>query len=157
MWDFVNWFLEILVHYIYWWRSIYPFRNCIWTRAIAVLSKMKNMWLNVLPMLIDRLRSILSEYWIQLIATISILLSLCSLRCLIFVNISHAVHNCFNAFSGHSAFVLCMLSCACVCERIWLSEELPACLCVFIIIRFLKMMLVKTNPPPFGESWLRAW
>ena len=46
----------------------------MWTRAIALLSKMKNMWLK--NICFTNAESILFEYWIQRLVTISILLSL---------------------------------------------------------------------------------
>ena len=69
----------------------------------------------VLPMLKVRLQSILFEYWIQRLVTISILFR-SVVRCLIVVNISHALHNCYE-FYERSTFVLCVCVHACVCER----------------------------------------
>ena len=71
------------------------------------------------------------------------------MRCLIVVNISHAVHNCMRFLNMLRWF------CAFVHARVFVNafESVRNCLrgCgypVCIIIRFFEgMMLVKTNPP----------
>ena len=107
----------------------------MWTRAIAVLSKMKNMWLKnmFLPMLKVRLKSLLFEYWIQRLVTMSILLSLCRAlphscehkpcaaqhwRCIIVMNIMNILHS----------------FCACVHSREFVNacESVRNCLRVFV-------------------------